>query len=163
MFSWMLLTGLTEQALRSSEWICFNPCSHGCCSPARTRIQGEARIYRVSILVLMDVAHRPMISDDVVGLLLCFNPCSHGCCSPATRAWLLQYRRYKVSILVLMDVAHRQKFNEFNNHNELEFQSLFSWMLLTGPECGECLEKTTEVSILVLMDVAHRPLFRLFM
>ena len=182
LFSWMLLSGRAASVMIDSSWSgfnpcsrgccsvasavdpgrsgpaeCFNPCSRGCCSVAPARSPSIAVDQGVSILVLVDVAqwrrsgvYQWTRSDRVSILVLvdvaqwrdraaigtcsatCFNPCSRGCCSVAPRMCSAAVCR-------------------------TTFQSLFSWMLLSGVGGGQRCDRVDGVSILVLVDVAQWP------
>ncbi len=107
----------------------------------------------------------------------CFNPCSLGCCSERRDGQTTE-ERTRVSILVLLDVALKEHTSHEILEFWIEFQSLFSWMLLwklvwqslTGTKTmfqslfswmllwkrwdGRVWRTSTIVSILVLLDVA---------
>ena len=157
---------------------CFNPCSRGCCSVARgRRCTTLGRSFnpcsRGCCSVAADAARR---GSAVTG----FNPCSRGCCSVACQRWprlatsrgvsilvlvdVAQWRRTaaelaerpRVSILVLVDVAQWHEPSGRDAGPAFEFQSLFSWMLLSGRRHRVAVGPA-EVSILVLVDVAQWP------
>ena len=155
LFSWMLLSGRRLRQCADVRLRSFNPCSRGCCSVALVLAAGDRRHREVSILVLVDVAQwrrsgrivRPGHAEVSILVLVDvaqwprhgratqavegFNPCSRGCCSVATtRACAGVVGR--VSILVLVDVA-QWPMSSARHYAEREFQSLFSWMLLSGP------------------------------
>jgi len=73
---------------------------------------------------------------------------------------LLHVGFVQVSILVVVDDAHR--LDDVNRPIEtlVEFQSLLSWMTLTGTSFTSVVETRLRVSILVVVDDAHRLLAR---
>ena len=87
-------------------------------------------------------------------LTISFNPCSLGCCSESSRFQSSWTGKNGVSILVLLDVALKVLPSELDNHPELLFQSLFSWMLLWKADGAGRWWPAGSVSILVLLDVA---------
>src|SRR4030042_1564134 len=86
----------------------------------------NANYHRVSILVLMDVAHKPppdscMDSFHLCGVsILVLMDVAHKQWTGLTGKW-----RSKVSILVLMDVAHKPKLERIKMLQPRLFQSLF--------------------------------------
>ena len=106
LFSWMLLSGSGVPTVATTRWS-FNPCSRGCCSVAdATALEAQTRSS--------------------------FNPCSRGCCSVAGRARSRRPIERCVSILVLVDVAQWPSTARWTRMLMQRFQSLFSWMLLSG-------------------------------
>ena len=83
---------------------------------------------KVSILVLMDAALRPMTWYERKQRVQGFNPCFNGC-RPAT-GFAVEYEIVVigVSILVLMDAALRPRLRASLYKLHIMFQSLFSWM-----------------------------------
>ncbi len=61
---------------------CFNPCFDGRGSPTAGGLQNKRSLCLVSILVLMEGAHRQVIGDDRAQSGLSFNPCFDGRGSP---------------------------------------------------------------------------------
>ncbi len=86
--------------------ISFNPCFLGSCSPRSKRSTHTETPNRVSILVFLDLALRESIDFGYPLLMLCFNPCFLGSCSP-------------------------RKQKQIKESSQIEFQSLFSWILLS--------------------------------
>ena len=105
LFSWMLPIGAGfSRWLRGSE-LGFDPCSPGCSPSASWRLRRWPDSARVSILVLLDAAHRRRCSaSGVMRSGRSFDPCSPGC-TPI--GLLASYGRSnavtEVSILVLLD------------------------------------------------------------
>ena len=124
-------TGLTESLNSNRACCCFNPCSSGWCLPASfLRLWGRL-LDEVSILVLLDDAYRQLFYFSRFNAISSFNPCSSGWCLPA---------------------EEKTKFIG----RSIKFQSLFFWMMPTGPLIRQCWEALSLVSILVLLDDAYR-------
>jgi len=87
---------------------------------------------RVSILVVVDLAHRRV--DSAAG--------GH---------------HWRVSILVVVDLAHRPGVRSPIAVAQVGFQSLLSWISPIGQAVADCPDWGDIVSILVVVDLAHRP------
>ncbi len=176
---WIWLTGLRRPASRARWLRCFNPCCCGFGSPAVMAIVGRRSEHwmfqslllwiwltggsarrrsthraDVSILVVVDLAHRPADRDRPrrprrVSILVVvdlahrlgvhgvgavhtgFNPCCCGFGSPAGIELAWRSTSADVSILVVVDLAHR-------------------------PDVRSTVPGRRRVSILVVVDLAHR-------
>ena len=141
LFSWMSGSSASGSCAGVSVYRRgFNPCFHGCQASAPGRFECRSTVYRVSILVFMDVRPQPSLGQLV-------------------NRWLA-----RVSILVFMDVRpqpascghHRRWSAGFNpcfhgcqasapsvgehDRGRIEFQSLFSWM--SGLSSGSTYTQT---------------------
>jgi len=158
LLSWISPIGVANDVLGIVRRERFNPCCRGSrpsagCAPGR-----EAGAGVVSILVVVDLAHRLWLSPSLSVAMLSFNPCCRG---SRPSAWHLlpdSGRPAVVSILVVVDLAHRRgsPFNE--RRAAAVFQSLLSWISPIGRRSQEGAGEARQlVSILVVVDLAHRP------
>ena len=74
-----------------------------------------ARHIRVSILVLVDLAHELFSTTGSSSRYsFSFNPCFSGSCSRIRQAKVFQDGLYEVSILVLVDLAHEYNLKVYD-------------------------------------------------
>ena len=93
-------------------------------------LRGVKKIWKVSILVLVDLAHESVFLALSNNPILRFNPCFSGSCSRIGLRGKLPSGKCAVSILVLVDLAHECQ----------------PYRVIYPKKC---------VSILVLVDLAH--------
>ena len=108
LLSWIWLDRLCQSPGPCRRCSGFNPCCRGSGSPASPRPDYASRCSRVSILVVVDLADRHQVPR--VREIIC----------------------YGVSILVVVDLAHRQDRGVWYAAAREMFQSLLSWIWLTG-------------------------------
>ena len=128
---------------------CFNPCFSGCLSRTSVFFLSLLFLFKVSILVLVDVFPEPELPPPflflpVVSILVlvdvfpepgryitvsgftdCFNPCFSGCLSRTMMSSIIPLMISRVSILVLVDVFPEPRETRLHSLFHLWFQSLF--------------------------------------
>ena len=130
LFSWMLLSGPATVARRGLSRGVSILVLVDVAQWRRPRALRCRKPVDVSILVLVDVAQWPPMRPSSCRADWCFNPCSRGCCSVARPRWLRlddwQGFQSLFSWMLLSGDGQRPA----DGHRV--FQSLFSWMLLSG-------------------------------
>ena len=156
LFSWMLLSGPGACKRNGRYSGCFNPCSRGCCSVAGHDGAGRRRGHPGFNPCSRGCCSVASTTTTITGLLYGFQslfswmllsgsrPARVVCAWPAVSILVLvdvaQWLRrghgaagpVRVSILVLVDVAQWRGSGASGRGDTMRFQSLFSWMLLSG-------------------------------
>ena len=116
----------------------FNPCFRGCRFGTRTALSGRPVLYRVSILVFVDVALELIVPDLGLQGSLCFNPCFRGCRSGTGRTASGVFRASRGFNPCFVDVALEPVLVQPGpDSHAVVFQSLFSGECRSWNDCAQ--------------------------
>ena len=131
----------------------FNPCSLGCCSESRLFCYSIALSIKFQSLFSWMLLWKNTDRWLSYTWQESFNPCSLGCCS---ERWVVNQnsRHWRSFNPCSLGCCSESFFEIPSIRRQIQFQSLFSWMLLWKPIIFTTIVRLQPVSILVLLDVA---------